>query len=434
MPRPFDIDVSPALTRAQGAVVVALSGGLDSTVLLHALASDAAVRSRGLSALHVHHDLHPDADRWQAHCEALCAALDVPLSTCRVDVMPDGEGPEAAARRARHEAFAERLDADGVLALAHHRDDQAETFLLRALRASGPDGLRAMRPWRAFAHGWLWRPLLDVPRAALFEYADAHGLGWVEDPSNADARFDRNFLRTRLMPVLRERWPHAADALVRSAALCGEAVDLLDEGDAALLAAARAGRDDVLDIATLAAAPPPRRARVLRRWTASLGLPPLPAAAIARIDAELLAPRADACPRYDWHGASLRSWRGLLHAGCATSPLDPALDVAWTGQDTLALPDGGALAVLPAIQLPAAARVRARRGGERIRLPGRVHSHALKHVLQSQKVPPWTREHLPLLVDGEHVLAAGDSVLSARLSELLAVSGARLAWTRPPGA
>src|SRR5687768_2272994 len=174
----------------EAAVVIGLSGGLDSVVLLHALATLPEARTRGLRVLHVHHGLHADADAWSRHCEAICAALSVPLRSVRVEVPLDsGEGLEAAARHARHAAFASELGKGEVLALAHHRDDQAETFLLRALRGSGVDGLGAMRAWRHFGPGWLWRPLLGHSRAQLLAYAEANGLSWVDDPSNSDTRF-----------------------------------------------------------------------------------------------------------------------------------------------------------------------------------------------------------------------------------------------------
>ena len=149
-----------------GPVTVGFSGGLDSCVLLHMLATQASIHERGLRALHVHHGLHADADAWALHCRNACEALGVPLQVVRVEVdRGGGYGPEAAARDARRRAFAETLGEDEVLALAHHRDDQAETFLLRALRASGPGGLAAMRPWRLFGNAWLWRPLLDLSHA-----------------------------------------------------------------------------------------------------------------------------------------------------------------------------------------------------------------------------------------------------------------------------
>jgi tRNA(Ile)-lysidine synthase len=162
----------PCADGAARAVLVGLSGGLDSVVLLHLLAAQPSIRAAGLRAIHVHHGLQAAAGEWAAHCHALCDALGVPFQVMKVEVVRDaGGGLEAAAREARRAAFADALRDDEVLALAHHRDDQAETFLLRALRASGPDGLAAMQPWQRFATGWLWRPLLGVPRTQLLAHA-----------------------------------------------------------------------------------------------------------------------------------------------------------------------------------------------------------------------------------------------------------------------
>lgn len=426
---------APPLIPAPGAprpVLAGFSGGLDSTVLLHLLAANASLHD-GLRAIHVHHGMHPEADHWADHCRSACAALGVGLQVVRVDVARDrGDGPEAAARAARHDACAAHLREGEVLALAHHRDDQAETFLLRALRASGPDGLAAMRAFRRYAGGWLWRPLLDTPRAALLAYAQANGLQWIEDSSNADPRFDRNFLRTAVLPMLQERWPHAAAAFARSAALCGEAVALLDAEDARALAAAMTDDACALDARTLAALPPARRARVLRRWITSLDLPPLPANGVAQLEAGVLEARPDGSAMFAWSGACLRRWRDRLHAGIERPPLPADWVREWDGAVPLALPGGGVLALQGGQRLPAPVRVHARRGGERIALPGRAHSHALKHLLQEAGIPPWQRSHLPLLssADGT-VLAAGDRIVSATLAGWLQAHGARLCWTPP---
>src|SRR5690606_8131031 len=271
--------------------------------------------------------------------------------------------PEAAARAARHAAYADALGDGEAMALAHHRDDQAETFLLRALRASGPDGLAAMPAWRPCGRGWLWRPLLGVPRAALHAYAQGHGLRWREDPSNDDTTFDRNYLRQRVLPLLRERWPAADAAFARSAALCEEAAALLDAGDAEALAAAEAA-PGVLSREALAALPPPRRARVLRRWIAALGLPPLPAAGIPPIEHALRAGAdADGNPCFAWHGAEVRAWRGGLHAGRPVAPLPAGWSACWDGRAPLALPGGGTLRLDPPRAFDAPLTVRARTGG-----------------------------------------------------------------------
>ena len=438
-------------------VLVGYSGGLDSTVLLHLLARDPLHRSHGLRAIHVHHGLHPDADAWEAHCRATCEALGIGCVVARVQVPAgSGDGPEAAARTARRGAFADALRDGEVLALAHHRDDQAETFLLRALRASGPDGLAAMRPWRDFGRGWLWRPLLGTSRDALLAYAQAQRLGWIEDPSNTSDEFDRNFLRRRLMPLLRDRWPHASATLARSAVLQAEALELLEAGDGAALASIRTVDPQVVSVQALASLPAARRARVLRRWIDALGLPPLPARGVAQIEADLLQAGGDGDARFDWAGASIRRWRELLHAGPRREPLPGDWRVEWDGATPAVLPTGDTLALADATattpdldigspsdgrphsrEMPPSGQpappfvLHARHGGERITLPGRSHSHALKQVLQDLGVPPWERERLPLVSDRDgRLLAAGDLVCSAGLDAWLRERGARLVWTR----
>ena len=411
---------------ANSPILVGLSGGLDSSVLLHLLAQHPELRSIGLRAIHVHHGLHPDADAWAAHCESLCASLHIPLTIAHVEVRNDGDGPEAAARAARHAAFECELRDGEILALAHHRDDQAETFLLRALRGSGSDGLGAMRAWRAFGRGWLWRPLLSQPREALREYAIANDLRWIEDPSNADERFDRNFLRRRVLPLLRERWTHADASFARSAELSAETADAFARIDDAMLDSLV--DDDTLPCDALRALPVDARARLLRRWIQHLDLPPLPADGLRRIESELLPAAEDRIPHYDWSGARILRWNGRLHARRDAGDAWPVdWQSEWDGSSPLSLPDGSTLALEGAPCFDSAVRVRARSGGERIVLPGRTHSHSLKHVLQERGLPPWDRARLPLLLaaDGS-LLAAGADILAAPFADWLDRHGARL--------
>ena len=421
----------PPTDATNSPILIGLSGGLDSSVLLHLLAHS-PLRTNGLRAIHVHHGLHADADAWAAHCQAFCAAFDIPLFVVRVEVdRASGLGLEGAARESRHSALKTELRDGEILALAHHRDDQAETFLLRALRGSGPDGLGAMRAWRAFGRGWLWRPLLAQPREALREYATAHELRWIEDPSNADERFDRNFLRNRVMPLLRERWPQADAAFARSAELSAEAAAALAQIDDASLDALIDG--NTLPASALRALPTDARARLLRRWIAHLGLPPLPADGIRRIESELLPAAGDRIPQYDWSDARIVQWRGRLHALRRDDdwPLDWQRE--WDGAEPLALPDGGTLALQGTPRFDTPLQVRARIGGERIVLPGRTHSHQLKHVLQERGLPPWERARLPLLfaTDGA-LLAAGTDILAAPFAQWLADRGARLVFLPRP--
>jgi tRNA(Ile)-lysidine synthase len=419
-----------------GPVLVGFSGGLDSTVLLHALAADPAQRERGLRVLHVHHGLHAEADAWAAHCRRICHEWGLACEVLGVSVdRESGLGLEGAARAARHAAFAEALAPGESLALAHHRGDQAETVLLRLLRAAGSEGLAAMRTLRPFAQGQLWRPLLELPRERLREYAQARGLRWLEDPANADEAFDRNFLRGRALPLLSTRWPEAEAALARSASLLAEDAQLLAAESSRRLQPARTPDPHTLALAPLLELEAPWRARVLRHWLATLGLPPLPGRAHALVDVELLHARADAQPEYRWAGWRLQRWRGLLHVEALATAVPRPFAFAWDGRTPLQLP-GGELALagsqgLPEELLPL--RVGPRRGGERIRLPGRGHSHALKDCLLQAGVPPWRRRHLPLLhAPDQELLAAGDAVLSGRWQQLCAARGLRLQWRPVP--
>lgn len=422
-----DLPHLPAPPVPHAPIRVAFSGGLDSTVLLHRLANDPGLRQPGLSAVHVNHGLHPDAARWALHCARTCATLDVALSVVAVRVVDAGDGLEAAAREARYRGFAQTLQPGEILALAQHREDQAETVLLRLLRASGGAGLGAMPAVRMLGAHTAWRPLLRMPRSDLLAYARAHRLSWIEDPSNSDTRLDRNWLRQRLLPLLRERWPHADAALARSAELLRAEAELLAAETGCRLRAMQTDAANELSVSALLACEPDWRARILRAFVASLGLPPLPGGALAVIERDLLHARADAEPQYRWRDARLCRWRDRLHAGPMRRPLPVRLDLPLPASGEVSLPDGARLIWHgPALS---EARVRARRGGERIRLPGRQHSHSLAHALQQADVPTWERPHLPLLfaADGE-LLAAGDRVVSDRLALLIAKQGGCLRW------
>ncbi|HFJ9773750.1 TPA: tRNA lysidine(34) synthetase TilS, partial [Raoultella ornithinolytica] len=210
--------------------LVAFSGGLDSTVLLHQLV---CWRERDptlqLRAIHIHHGLSANADSWVTHCQQVCQHWQVPLVVERVTLADDGLGVEAHARQARYQAFRTALQPGEALVTAQHLDDQCETFLLALKRGSGPTGLAAMAASSGFAATRLLRPLLNTRRETLHQWALAHQLSWIEDESNQDDTYDRNFLRLRVVPQLNARWPHFSEAVARSASLCGEQEQLLDE-------------------------------------------------------------------------------------------------------------------------------------------------------------------------------------------------------------
>lgn len=400
--------------------VVAFSGGLDSTTLLHALAASRGVNDVSLVALHVNHALQPDADRWEEHCRAFARDLDVPFDVCRV-VVPTGDGRslEAAAREARYAAIMARVQPGDVVLSAHHEDDQAETLLINLLRGSGPAGLAGIGSMQRLGPGRLCRPLLDVPRQALLEYARHQGLDWVEDPSNGDPGFDRNFLRREVLPRLTERWPAATTGLRRSAELAAESRLLQHElADLDLTALARPpGNCARLDTAGLTALSPVRQRNVLKRAIELSGLPPAPSKRLFEAVATLLPAPPDAQPLIRWPGAELRRYRQLLFILRAASPVLPVAPLS-LGADGRALELGPGLGRLRLEEdtrggmrpqlVGSALSVRFRRGGEKLKPQGRRESHRLKELLRSAGVVPWMRPVIPLLYAGESLVAVAD--------------------------
>ncbi|HYQ39380.1 MAG TPA: tRNA lysidine(34) synthetase TilS [Pseudomonas sp.] len=419
--------------RQAPAWTIAFSGGLDSTVLLHLLAR---LRARHalppLSAIHVHHGLQAVADAWVEHCRAQCAALNVPLEVRHVRVAP-GASVERAAREARYAAFAEVLGRGEVLLVAQHRDDQAETLLLRLLRGAGVRGLAAMRGSRPLAAGFLLRPLLDIGRAELEGWARAQGLAWIEDPSNADTRLARNFLRREILPRLVRHWPAASAVLARDAEQLAEADALLGElAELDLQAAATPAEPAWLALPSLALAPllglsEARQRNALRHWLRGLTLLP---------------------EREHWAG-----WADLRDAGAAAAPVwrlaagelqraggrlwwlsgdwllpPPVTRIDWAQPlQPLALPGNGRV-WLEGRAPGAALQIRYRQGGEVLDLPGRGHRD-LKRLLQESGVPAFVRGRLPLLYDGQQFLGMANPAPPCAAP----ASAWRLRWEPPTG-
>ncbi|MDU4005587.1 tRNA lysidine(34) synthetase TilS [Pluralibacter gergoviae] len=390
-------------------ILIAFSGGLDSSVLLHRLAQwRASGQAVSLRAIHVHHGLSANADAWVAHCQRVCDALNVPLEVARVRLADTGLGVEAHARAARYDAFRAALRPDEVLVTAQHLDDQCETLLLALKRGSGPAGLSAMAADSPFASTRLLRPLLNESRASLQAWADEHRLSWIEDESNQDDAYDRNFLRLRIMPALAARWPHIATAVARSAALCGEQEQLLDELLAEQLAAL-VGEAGQLAIAPLQAMSPPRRSALLRRWLALHGAPMPSREQLARIWQEVALAREDAAPQLRSGDGEVRRYQQRLWWIKATvSQADVCL--SWPDiTRPLMLADGalllraGTLLRRPAADEPVSVRYRAEGN---IHLVGRRGGRKLKKIWQELGVAPWLRDTTPLLFYGETLIAA----------------------------
>jgi len=396
---------------------VAYSGGIDSTVLLDGLVT---VRSRlpfEIRALHVHHGLHPDADAWSEHCARECRRLGVPLEIRRVEIPHTrGESLEALARQARYDAMSTVLGRGDLLLSAQHRDDQAETLLLALMRGSGPAGLAAMPLMAPLGEGWLVRPLLEHGRAELLAYAQGRNLRWQEDPGNRSLRFDRNFLRHRVLPLLAERWPSCAASIARSAANCAEAQGVIDLLMEEKLYKVAGRRPDTLSIASLGDLPLPLRKLVLRHWFRKLGLALPDSRLLDRVLCDVIGARPDADPLVAWPGCEVRRYRDDLFAMAPLPPRPPGGAIHW-GRGGLSLPGAvGCLELLapdgspldPLDLFAAGLEVRFGVQGLSCRTGRDRHRRSLKKLYQEAGVPSWVRPYVPLVfVDGD-LLAVAD--------------------------
>ncbi len=401
--------------------VVAFSGGLDSTVLLHALAAPADKQDIPVVAVHVDHGLHEDSPDWGAHCEAVANSLGVKFISERVVVEDDaGHGPEAAARDARYRVLATLLKRGEWVLSAHHQDDQAETMLLNLIRGTGPAGLAGIGEFRPFAAGWLVRPILDVPRAALQDYARAKGLAWIDDPSNDDRQFDRNYLRHEIMPRLESRWPDAARRLQRSSRIAGDAASLLD-ALAAIDAETLGDRRDRLQIDGLRALPVARQRNVLRYALRQLGLATPSAKHVQMVIDEVVAAREDAEPMVCWNGVEVRRYRNSLYLLSADRFEAPGNQGLVVDGDRLELQHGLGVLRLESdaaegLSLDVVERgleLRYRHGGEKFRPSGQAHTKKLKKLLQEASVVPWMRDRIPLIYADGELVAVADLWLAA---------------------
>lgn len=407
---------------------VSYSGGPDSSALLHALAQLQVARLCGLRAVHVDHGLHPDSRAWSDHCREFCAELGLPCEVVRVQVdSAGGRGLEAAAREARYQALGDQLHPDEYLLLGHHRDDQAETVLLKLLRGAGPEGLAGMRALRPFAQGRLWRPLLDLPRQALRDYVQRHRLACIDDPSNADTRLARNQLRHEILPRLGAHWPQAVDSIIHSAALSRAAADALQTQWLAAQELLLDPGSGSLDAAGWLALTPALREPLLDHWLHARRLPAPTTAQRREIERQCRA-RAGQRPCIRWPGAELHIWKARLWALPPGQAIDETWEASWRGEP-LRLPDGGVLSLHDdGARLATTLQVRLRRGGERIRPVGDPHTRELRALFQQGGVPPWQRPGCPLLYDEGVLVAVADRWISARGVSVFESSGSQPQW------
>jgi tRNA(Ile)-lysidine synthase len=393
---------------------VAYSGGLDSSALLYCAAAIPAVSIR---AVHIHHGLHHEADAWTAHCQQTCESLNIPLSVLTVDAARrPRQSPEETARTARYQAIESLVGPGDAVLLAQHRDDQAETVLLQLFRGSGLNGLAAMPAQAEFGHGTLLRPFLELTRADLLAYATLRHLNWVEDSSNADSAFDRNFLRQQVVPLLQSRCPSLSQTLARTARHCAEASELPAAEAQTILNDLLEPNVTAISTNRLAALDLKMQKLALRAWISTAGYRMPNTVVIERILREGLGAGPDRNPRVRWQDAEVCRHRGALYVLPLLASVDNKTLLDWPpDQETMKLRGNGELKLIPSNQgglcrerwERSRVEVRYRQGGERLRLPGRAGSHELKKLFQEVAMPTWIRERIPLVYLDNQLASVG---------------------------
>jgi len=392
---------------------IAYSGGVDSHVLLALMSelrhNDSAIHLR---AIHIDHTMQAHSSQWAEHARQVCASLNVPLVIRSVQVSNEGDGLEASARLARYAEFSTLLGTDEHLLLAQHAEDQAETFLLQALRGSGPDGLSAIPRKRRFAAGFMARPMLGCTKESLLDEARHRQLDWIEDPSNQEARHDRNFLRLKVMPLLQSRWPAATRTLGRAAHRCAAASHILSTVAKQDFQQVHVDGTAYLSLSELKQMPRERAYAVLRLWVHQRGLRMPRLQDLAQVMSDLVDARHDSNGVVNVRDYEFRRYKDslcLLMPHVETEPYRhiwnapfEELHIVETGltlsrssceKQGIRLPDSGSIIV------------KSRAGGELIKLGEPAYHKMVKKILQESSVPPWQRDSIPLLYIDDRLAA-----------------------------
>ena len=396
-------------------ILVGLSGGIDSVLLLELLSQQ--IDSKRIQAVHINHGLSDNADQWQQFTQNYCRQLGVEFYAEKIQLVVTGEGIEAAAREARYAVFEKRLKQNGLLFLAHHADDQVETVFYRLLRGSGSKGLAGIPETRPLGMGQLIRPLLAYSKQAIQREAVERDLNWIEDESNLDDRFDRNYIRNQVIPVIAKRWPDYPQTIMHSAGLSDQANQLSKDlalEDLASLDELNERAGWSISIEALTNLSTLRQRNFLRYWSEIQHLSAPSSKIINEILSSVVGARQDASPEIVWQSqcwARFQNRLYLLNHSNQQVPQD--FPISWNMQNCLLLADGSQISaesskdkgLLVAVE---SLEVRYRQGGERCKPEGRGHSNSLKKLLLEYQLPPWLRDRVPLFYVNRELVAVGD--------------------------
>lgn len=403
-------------------LIIAYSGGRDSHVLLHALWQ---IRQTSpllhLKAVHVNHGLQKEAFDWQNHCQKICDEYAIPLTTLSLKLMPaKGESIEELAREKRYQAFANLIEQDETLLTAHMLEDQAETFLIQLMRGAGVRGLSSIAPLKAHGKGHIARPILVVSREKIAAYAQKYALKWVEDPSNLNLRFRRNYIRHQILPSAEQLAPGFAKCVARSAKHCAQSQAMLDEVFQADLKHCLGDKSHTLKISALNAFSPLKQQFILRYWFQQCDVLSPSTKKIDTILQQIFHAKIDANPCIHWGKHQVRRYQDLLYLlpfkkENEIKSASSLQEMQWDLASPLTLHDGscwqakrvpGQGYCLNRMTMPLT--IRFRQGGERCLINGKKHTRPLKKILQEKDIPIWQRASLPLFYQGEKLVGVAD--------------------------
>ena len=397
-------------------VHVAFSGGVDSTVLLHAIASS---KTFPVVALHCDHGLQEESHDWAEHCADVCNQLEIPFKSKQLSLGSQTKHvDEQTARQERYQWMKKQIKSGDALLTAHHQSDQAETFILNLMRGAGVRGLSAIQPVSKFGKGFLVRPLLPFSKESILSYAYKHRLPYIEDPSNQDTRYDRNFVRHKVVPALAERWPSAGYSVAQSAENLSSCRRLLDELGAIDLSACAVKHASTLAQGVQLNAIPlqdlskERQINLLRYWIRNASLPE-PGRYMLENFLETVVDGKTNSGEMVWHGIGIHRFRDTLYLVPQYTAPEIDWKTDWDLQSPLVINNPGITLTPRSVTGQGLNRKVAeqsvsvcfRSGGEKIRLPGRTHSTTLKNLFQEHSIPPWERNLLPLIYCGQELAA-----------------------------
>lgn len=415
-------------------VWVAYSGGMDSSVLLHALNTCKSKLNQTIAAIHVNHQLQSCSDDMQRHCEITCHQLEIHLEKVQLDSSPTkGESVEAWARENRYQAFSAVCNKGDYVLTAQHQDDQAETFLLQLMRGAGLEGLSAMPSIKENANYKLVRPFLDIPRSQIEQYAIQKNIKWIDDPSNNDERYDRNFIRNKVLPLLKTRWTSASKTISRSSSLISEASNHFNIHNYKLLGLITHGYDSLI-IDHLQNLTRFELSNILRMWIKNNNFNLPSQAILEQIINNVLYCKEDKMPLVHWQNVDVRRYKNKLYI--MTAPREEQeIEMNWDLNKTIQLSLGTLSSTLEKgsgirkdLLENNTVQIKRRQGGEIIQPFNRQHNHELKKLFQESNVLPWVRDKIPLIYSNEELIAVAGFWVSNKYACSPLEEGWNITW------